>query len=185
MIALWYQKEIRPEEHGMERKKASDYPQELLNLFDRYVHGEIDRRGFLDGAKKFAVGGVTATAIWESLRPNYAWAQQVPKDDSRHQDGVRDRAVAAGQRQHQGLPGAAGEGAGQAAGRAGGPREPRAEPVYRRRGAAAGHGEFHRVRARRADERRRLSGRRREGRAAVRQGRPAEDDEDSWRRRAG
>ena len=67
----------------MERKKASDYPQELLNLFDLYVHGEIDRRAFLDGAKKFAAGGLTATAIWESLRPNYAWAQQVPKDDSR------------------------------------------------------------------------------------------------------
>ena len=67
----------------MERKKASDYPQELLNLFDKYVHGEIDRRNFLDGAKKFAAGGVTATAIWESLRPNYAWAQQVPKDDAR------------------------------------------------------------------------------------------------------
>src|ERR1035438_7938423 len=60
----------------MERKQASEFPQELLNLFDRYVHGEIDRRGFLDGAKKFAVGGMTATAIWESLRPNYAWAQQ-------------------------------------------------------------------------------------------------------------
>src|SRR5450631_652391 len=67
----------------MERKLASDYPQELLNLFDRYVHGEIERRDFLDGAKKFAVAGVTAMAIWESLRPNYAWAQQVPKDDSR------------------------------------------------------------------------------------------------------
>jgi carboxymethylenebutenolidase len=67
----------------MERKKASDYPQELLNLFDRYVHGEIDRRAFLDGANRFAVGGVTATAIWESLRPNYAWAEQIPKDDKR------------------------------------------------------------------------------------------------------
>jgi carboxymethylenebutenolidase len=67
----------------MERKKASEYPQELLDLFDRYVHGDIGRRDFLDGAKKFAVGGLTATAIWESLRPNYAWAQQVPKDDSR------------------------------------------------------------------------------------------------------
>jgi carboxymethylenebutenolidase len=66
----------------MERKKASDYPQELLNLFDHYVHGEIDRRAFFDGAKKFAGVG-SATAIWESLRPNYAWAQQVPKDDSR------------------------------------------------------------------------------------------------------
>lgn len=67
----------------MERKKASDYPQELLNLFDLYVHGDIDRRAFLDGAKKYAVGGVTATMIWESLRPNYAWAEQVPKDDKR------------------------------------------------------------------------------------------------------
>jgi carboxymethylenebutenolidase len=67
----------------MERKKATDFPQELLNLFDRYVHGDIDRRAFLDGAKKFAVGGVTATALWESLRPNYAWAEQVPKNDAR------------------------------------------------------------------------------------------------------
>jgi carboxymethylenebutenolidase len=67
----------------MERKKATDFPQELLDLFDRYVHGDIDRRGFLEGAKKFATGGLTATAIYESLRPNYAWAQQVAKDDSR------------------------------------------------------------------------------------------------------
>jgi len=67
----------------MERKKASDYPQELLDLFDLYVHGDIDRRGFFEGAKKFAVGGVTVAAIWESLRPNYAWAEQVPKNDSR------------------------------------------------------------------------------------------------------
>jgi carboxymethylenebutenolidase len=67
----------------MERKQASDFSPELLDLFDRYVHGDIDRRQFLDKAKKFAVGGVTATAIWESLRPNYAWAQQVPKDDNR------------------------------------------------------------------------------------------------------
>ena len=66
-----------------ERKTASDYPQELLNLFDKYVHGDIDRRAFLDGAQKFAVGGLTATMIWESLRPNYAWAQQIPKDDKR------------------------------------------------------------------------------------------------------
>ena len=67
----------------MERMKATDFPQELLQLFDRYVHGDIERRDFLEGAQRFAVGGLTATAIWESLRPNYAWAQQVPKDDSR------------------------------------------------------------------------------------------------------
>lgn len=67
----------------MERKTAADYPQELLDLFDRYVHGGIDRRTFLDGAQKFATASVSAVAIWESLRPNYAWAQQVRKDDPR------------------------------------------------------------------------------------------------------
>src|SRR5216683_5144204 len=67
----------------MERKKASDYPQELLDLFHEYQHGDISRRTFLDRAGKFAVGGLTAAAIFEGLRPNYAWAQQVPKDDSR------------------------------------------------------------------------------------------------------
>ena len=67
----------------MERKKASDYPQELLDLFHEYQHGDITRRDFLDRAKKFAVGGVTALALWESLKPNYAWAEQVPKDDKR------------------------------------------------------------------------------------------------------
>lgn len=67
----------------MDRKKASDFPQELLHLFDRYVHGEIERREFLEGANKFAVGGLTAAAIWESLAPNFAWAQQVPPSDNR------------------------------------------------------------------------------------------------------
>jgi carboxymethylenebutenolidase len=65
----------------MERKKASDFPQDLLNLFDLYVHGNIDRRSFFEGAQKFAVGGVTVAALFESLKPNYAWAEQVPKDD--------------------------------------------------------------------------------------------------------
>jgi len=67
----------------MERKKASDFPQELLDLFHEYVHGAIDRRAFLDGAGKFAVGGLTAAGIFEMLRPNYAWAQQVARDDKR------------------------------------------------------------------------------------------------------
>jgi carboxymethylenebutenolidase len=67
----------------MERKKASDFPQELLNLFDGYVHGGISRRAFLDGAQKFAVGGVTAAALFQMLKPNYAWAVQVPPDDKR------------------------------------------------------------------------------------------------------
>ena len=67
----------------MERKKASDFDPQLLSLFHRYVHGGISRREFLDGAAKFAVGGLTATALWEMLRPNYALAQQVAKDDKR------------------------------------------------------------------------------------------------------
>jgi carboxymethylenebutenolidase len=67
----------------MERKKASDFDPELLGLFHKYVHGGITRREFLDGAAKFAVGGLTATALWEMLRPNYALAQQVAKDDKR------------------------------------------------------------------------------------------------------
>jgi len=64
-------------------KKASDFDQKLLNLFDRYVHGLINRREFLEGASKFAVGGLTAAAILESLNPTYAQAQQIPEDDSR------------------------------------------------------------------------------------------------------
>jgi carboxymethylenebutenolidase len=67
----------------MERKRASDFPQGLLLLFDRYVHGGISRRDFLDRAQKFAVGGVTAAALLEMLRPNYAWAIQVQPDDNR------------------------------------------------------------------------------------------------------
>ena len=67
----------------MERKKASDFPQELLDLFHEYQHGNISRRSFLDRASKFAVGGLTVATIFESMKPNYAWAQQVPKDDKR------------------------------------------------------------------------------------------------------
>ena len=67
----------------MERKVASDYPQELLDLFHEYQHGDIDRRTFLDRAGKFAVGGLTVAAIFEGLRPNYAFAQQVPPADKR------------------------------------------------------------------------------------------------------
>src|SRR3974377_371694 len=71
----------------MERKKASDFPQELLNLFDGYVHCGISRRQFLEGAQKFAVGSVTAAQLCEMLKPNYAWAIQVPPDDKRIKAG--------------------------------------------------------------------------------------------------
>src|SRR5262249_9933083 len=71
------------EQPVMERKKASDFPPEVLKLFDGYVHGMLTRRDFLDGAAKYAVGGFTAAAMLESLRPNYAWAQQIAKNDPR------------------------------------------------------------------------------------------------------
>ena len=67
----------------MERKKASDFPPEVLKLFDGYIHGMLSRRDFLDRAAKFAASGFTAAAMLESLRPNYAWAQQIAKDDPR------------------------------------------------------------------------------------------------------
>ncbi len=67
----------------MERKEVTDFDPQLLTLFDEYVHGHISRREFLDGASRFAVGGLTAAALWEMLRPNYALAQQVAKEDKR------------------------------------------------------------------------------------------------------
>lgn len=67
----------------MERKHASDFPPEVLKLFDGYIHGMLSRREFLERAARFAVGGFTVTAMLESLEPNYAFAQQVAKDDSR------------------------------------------------------------------------------------------------------
>jgi carboxymethylenebutenolidase len=68
---------------AMERKTAHHFEQELLDIFDQYVHGDIDRRGFLDRAAKFAVGGVTAGMLLDMLNPQFAAAQQVPKDDKR------------------------------------------------------------------------------------------------------
>ena len=67
----------------MERRTAKEFDQELLNLFDQYVHGSLDRRGFLDRAGKFAVGGTTAAMLLEALSPTFAEAQQVPTDDKR------------------------------------------------------------------------------------------------------
>jgi carboxymethylenebutenolidase len=67
----------------MERKRAEDFDQDLLIIFDAYVHGDIDRRGFLDRAAKFAVGGMTAGMLLDALAPNFAEAQQVAKDDKR------------------------------------------------------------------------------------------------------
>ena len=68
----------------MDRKTIDDFHPEVLKLFDRYVHGLIDRRGFLEGAGKYAAAGTTAVGLLEALRPNYAEARQlVQKDDAR------------------------------------------------------------------------------------------------------
>ena len=69
----------------MERKKAEDFDPELLDLYDQYVHGALDRRQFLEHASRFALAGATAATLLESLSPHYAWAQQVPADDRRLQ----------------------------------------------------------------------------------------------------
>jgi carboxymethylenebutenolidase len=71
------------EGHTMPRKTAQDFDQELLILFDAYVHGVVDRRGFLEKAQKFAVGGLTAAGLLAALSPDFASAQQIPKDDKR------------------------------------------------------------------------------------------------------
>lgn len=65
----------------MTRLTAKDFSPELLELYDFYVHGKISRRDFLDRATKFAIGGLTATAILASLSPDYALAQQVQFTD--------------------------------------------------------------------------------------------------------
>jgi carboxymethylenebutenolidase len=65
------------------RSKASDFDPEVLRLFDQYVHGIIDRRGFLSGAARFAAGAATATGLLAALSPQFAAAQQVKPDDRR------------------------------------------------------------------------------------------------------
>jgi len=65
------------------RLTAADFDQELLILFDAYVHGNLDRRGFLAQAQKFAKAGVTAAGLLAALSPNFAAGQQVPADDAR------------------------------------------------------------------------------------------------------
>ena len=67
----------------MERKTAHDFDQELLILFDAYVHGALDRRGFLDKAAKYAAGGVTAAMLLDQLSPKFLEAQVVKPEDPR------------------------------------------------------------------------------------------------------
>ena len=88
-------------------KKATDFDQKLLTLFDRYVHGLINRREFLEGASKFAVGGLSAVAILESLNPKYVQAQQIPEDHPQLRTETIEYPSPQGIRNYPGLPGAA------------------------------------------------------------------------------
>ncbi|SDT55013.1 YghX family hydrolase [Pseudomonas prosekii] len=65
----------------MTRLTAKDFAPELLELYDYYVHGQINRREFLDRAALFTLGGLTASALLASLNPNYAMAEQVAFTD--------------------------------------------------------------------------------------------------------
>jgi carboxymethylenebutenolidase len=66
-----------------DRLTAQDFDPELLILFDAYVHGDVDRRGFLAGAQRFAKAGVTAAGLLAALSPDFARGQQVKPDDKR------------------------------------------------------------------------------------------------------
>ena len=67
----------------MSRKQKRTVPFEAVEIYNQYIHGEISRRKFLSGVKKFAAAGLSATAIVEALMPNYALGQQIRHDDER------------------------------------------------------------------------------------------------------
>jgi carboxymethylenebutenolidase len=67
----------------MSRKSASDFQQEVLDLYDDYAHGRIQRREFLQRAARFAAGGLTAEMLLSSLSPDYSLAEQVAANDVR------------------------------------------------------------------------------------------------------
>jgi carboxymethylenebutenolidase len=65
------------------RSTANDFDPAVMRLFDQYVHGDIDRRGFLQGAARFAAGSAGAAGLLAALTPRFASAQQVAPDDAR------------------------------------------------------------------------------------------------------
>ena len=78
------------------RKTVADFDPEVLRLFNQYVHGELDRRGFLDRAARFAVGGTTAAGLLAALSPNFALAQKVSPTDTRIKNEFVEFAAPAG-----------------------------------------------------------------------------------------
>jgi carboxymethylenebutenolidase len=130
----------------MPQKTAADFHPEVLGWFDKYVHGVVDRRGFLNGVQKYAVGGVTATMLLEALSPQFARAQKVPKDDPRIKSSFVEFASPEGtamrghsvkppmRRASSGIPVV---------------HEPRAQPAHRGYRAASRARQSRRVRSRR------------------------------------
>ena len=114
----------------MDRKKSSDFPPEVMQLFDGFVHGRLSRRDFLDRAAKYAVGGFTAAAMLEALTPNFAWAEQVKPNDSRIEAGYASYESPKGNGQMRGyLAEPANPGTHPVHGRASGDRRRRASPA--------------------------------------------------------
>jgi carboxymethylenebutenolidase len=74
----------------MARKKAGDYTPDVLSLFDKFVHGDISRREFVDRAAAFTIAGASAAALLESLLPNFVAGQVVAADDARLTTSRRD-----------------------------------------------------------------------------------------------
>ena len=149
----------------MERMKASDFPPEVLKIFDGYVHGAhlapaVSRRREEVRRRRLHRGGHARGAA-SQLRVGAASRERRQP----HQDRVRDVSVAAGQRDDEGLPRAARQRGRQASGDRGDPREPRPQSVYRGRHAKAGRRRLCRVRAGRPDAARRIPGQRGQGRA--------------------
>lgn len=72
----------------MTRLTAQDFQPEVLQLFDRYVHGDISRRGFLDQTSRIAGSGAAAAGLLAALSPQFAQAQQVAPTDTRIQTRV-------------------------------------------------------------------------------------------------
>lgn len=100
----------------MDRKTAADFDQNLLNLYDDYAHGRVDRRGFLERASRYAVGGLTAAGLLEMLSPKYVLAEQVAKDDPRIETAYEEYDSPQGAGKMRGLLAKPAQAAGKSAG---------------------------------------------------------------------
>ena len=85
------------------RLTAADFDPEVLHLFDQYVHGQIDRRGFLDRTSHYGIAPpadrVAGTKARLPILPppgHAAWLQQ------RHHAALRRGRRQAGLAAHRG-----------------------------------------------------------------------------------